>query len=84
MIEDLFTATNVPDAVVELNLGPGLYVPLVADERRLGALVLGRVRRWRPVRPARHRLGAVFASPPRRRSSSARSAAELERVRHRR
>lgn len=44
MIDDLFTATNVPDAVVELNLGPGLYVPLVADERRLGTLVLGRLR----------------------------------------
>ncbi len=44
VIDDLSTADNVPSGVVELDLGPGLYVPFVADERRLGTLVLGRVR----------------------------------------
>ena len=36
VIEDLSVAANVPSEVIELGLGPGLYVPLVADERRLG------------------------------------------------
>ena len=44
VIEDLYSATNVPEQVIELDLGPGLYVPLIADERRLGTLVLARVR----------------------------------------
>jgi len=44
VVEDLSTAGNVPDAVAMLDLGPGLYVPLIADERRLGALLLGRAR----------------------------------------
>ena len=44
VIDDLSTAENVPHGVVDLDLGPGLYVPFVADERRLGTLVLGRVR----------------------------------------
>ena len=44
VVVDLSTAGNVPDAVAALDLGPGLYVPLIADERRLGALVLGRAR----------------------------------------
>lgn len=43
VIEDLSSASNVPAAVVELDLGPGLYVPFIADQRRLGTLVLGRV-----------------------------------------
>jgi len=43
VIEDLSTALNVPAAVIELDLGPGLYVPFIADQRRLGTLVLGRV-----------------------------------------
>ena len=43
VIEDLSSAKNVPGAVADLDLGPGLYVPFVADQRRLGTLVLGRV-----------------------------------------
>lgn len=62
IVEDLFTATNVPDAVVSLNLGPGLYVPLVADERRLGTLVLGRLRGGVQFGPLDIALATVFAS----------------------
>ena len=42
-IEDLSTARQCPPGVGALDLGPGLYVPFVADQRRLGTLVLGRV-----------------------------------------
>ena len=42
VIGDLSTADNVPSAVVDLDLGPGLYVPFAASERRLGTLVLAR------------------------------------------
>jgi PAS domain S-box-containing protein len=42
VISDLSTADNVPLGVADLDLGPGLYVPFVADQRRLGTLVLGR------------------------------------------
>lgn len=42
VIEDLSSSANVPTAVVELDLGPGLYVPFVADQQRIGTLVLGR------------------------------------------
>ncbi len=42
VIEDLSSADNVPPGVVDLDLGPGLYVPFVANERQLGTLVLGR------------------------------------------
>ena len=80
MIEDLFTATNVPDAVVELNLGPGLYVPLVADERRLGTLVLGRVRGGAPFGPLDTALAAVFASSTAAAIELAEVRAELERT----
>jgi PAS domain S-box-containing protein len=43
VIEDLAAASNVPSEVIELGLGPGLYVPLVASSRRLGTLVLARL-----------------------------------------
>jgi two-component system, NarL family, sensor histidine kinase DevS len=62
VIEDLFTATNVPDAVVSLNLGPGVYVPLVADERGLGTLVLGRLRGDAQFGSLDIALATVFAS----------------------
>ena len=80
IIEDLFTATNVPDAVVGLNLGPGLYVPLVADERRLGALVLGRLRGGTPFGPLDVALAAVFASSTAAAIELAEVRAELERT----
>jgi len=80
MIEDLFTATNVPDAVVGLNLGPGLYVPLVADERRLGTLVLGRVRGGTPYGSVDIALATVFASSTAAAIELAEVRAELERT----
>ena len=43
--------------VVALGLGPGLYVPLVADERRLGTLVLARLQ----GKPAYQALDIAFA-----------------------
>jgi signal transduction histidine kinase len=42
IIANLSAASNVPAEVVELGLGPGVYVPLVANNRRLGTLVLAR------------------------------------------
>jgi two-component system, NarL family, sensor histidine kinase DevS len=57
VIDDLSTAANVPSGVVDLNLGPGLYVPFVADQRRLGTLVLGRVH----GQPSYHAFDVAFA-----------------------
>lgn len=61
VIEDLSTADNVPAGVVDLDLGPGLYVPFVADEGRLGTLVLGRVRGEPPYEPLDVAFAEVFA-----------------------
>jgi PAS domain S-box-containing protein len=61
VIEDLSTADNVPIGVVDLDLGPGLYVPFVADQRRLGTLVLGRVRGQPPYQPIDVAFAEVFA-----------------------
>jgi two-component system, NarL family, sensor histidine kinase DevS len=80
IIEDLFMATNVPDAVVGLNLGPGLYVPLVADGRRLGTLVLGRVRGGDQFGPLDIALATVFASSTAAAIELAEVRAELERT----
>ena len=80
VIEDLATATNVPDAVVGLDLGPGLYLPLVADERRLGALVLGRLRGGAQFGPLDIALATVFASATAAALVLGEARAELERV----
>jgi PAS domain S-box-containing protein len=80
IIEDLFTATNVPDAVVGLNLGPGLYVALVADERRLGTLVLGRVRGGPSFGSLDIALATVFASSTAAAIELGEVRAELERT----
>jgi signal transduction histidine kinase len=56
-IADLALATNVPAEVTSLDLGPGLYVPLVADGRRLGTLVLARAH----GRPQFEQLDIAFA-----------------------
>jgi two-component system sensor histidine kinase DevS len=61
VIEDLSTADNVPPGVVELDLGPGLYVPFVADQRRLGTLVLGRVHGQPSFQPLDVAFAEVFA-----------------------
>jgi PAS domain S-box-containing protein len=61
VIEDLSTADNVPRGVVDLDLGPGVYVPFVADQRRLGTLVLGRVHGQPPFNPIDVAFAQVFA-----------------------
>ncbi|HUZ40693.1 MAG TPA: PAS domain S-box protein [Acidimicrobiales bacterium] len=61
VIEDLYTATNVPEGVIELGLGPGLYVPFIADDRRLGTLVLGRLRGEPNYQPIDVAFAEVFA-----------------------
>jgi signal transduction histidine kinase len=61
VIEDLSTADNVPTGVVDLDLGPGLYVPFVADQRRLGTLVLGRIHGRPPYQPIDVAFAEVFA-----------------------
>ena len=50
-----------PSGVVDLDLGPGLYVPFVADQRRLGTLVLGRVHGRPPYEPIDVAFAEVFA-----------------------
>jgi PAS domain S-box-containing protein len=57
VIENLSTAENVPPGVIELDLGPGVYVPFVAAQRRLGTLVLGRVHGEPPF----HAFDVAFA-----------------------
>lgn len=61
VIEDLSTADNVPPGVADLDLGPGLYVPFVADQRRLGTLVLGRVHGQPSYQPIDAAFAEVFA-----------------------
>jgi PAS domain S-box-containing protein len=61
VIEDLATADNVPPGVAELDLGPGLYVPFVADQRRLGTLVLARAHGQPSFQPLDVAFAEVFA-----------------------
>ncbi|MGC2169172.1 MAG: PAS domain S-box protein [Acidimicrobiales bacterium] len=61
VIDDLSAADNVPRGVMDLDLGPGLYVPFIADERRLGTLGLGRVRGRTPYQPIEVAFAKVFA-----------------------
>ena len=61
VIDDLSTADNVPAGVRDLDLGPGLYVPFVADERRLGTLGLGRVHGRTSYEPIDVAFAEVFA-----------------------
>jgi signal transduction histidine kinase len=61
VIADLSEASNVPPGVVDLDLGPGLYVPFVADQRRLGTLVLGRVHGQPSFQPIDVAFAKVFA-----------------------
>jgi PAS domain S-box-containing protein len=60
-IEDLSTADNVPPGVIELDLGPGLYVPFIADQRRLGTLVLGRAHGQPSYQPIDAAFAELFA-----------------------
>ncbi|MGB8179037.1 MAG: PAS domain S-box protein [Acidimicrobiales bacterium] len=74
VIDDLSNADNVPTGVSDLDLGPGLYVPFVADQRRLGTLVLGRVH----GRPSYQAFDVAFAEAF---ASAAAAAVEMGSVR---
>src|ERR1035441_4336081 len=60
-IEDLSTVNNVLVGIASLDLGPGLYVPLIADERRLGTLALGRIHGKPSYEPIDVAFAEVFA-----------------------
>jgi PAS domain S-box-containing protein len=80
VIEDLSTAGNVPAEVVSLDLGPGLYVPLIAADRRLGTLVLGRVHGRPQFQPLDVAFAEVFASAIASAIENGEVRAELERL----
>jgi PAS domain S-box-containing protein len=61
VVDDLSTADNVPVGMIDLDLGPGLYVPFVADQRRLGTLVLGRAHGQPPFRAFDVAFAETFA-----------------------
>ncbi len=62
IIEDFHSAENVPSAVAALDLGPGIYIPLIADRRHLGALVIAREAGAAPFASLDIALAEVFAS----------------------
>jgi PAS domain S-box-containing protein len=80
VIEDLSMAENVPTEVITLNLGPGLYVPLVAHERRLGTLVLGRTQGGPQFGPLDVAVAEVFATSTAAAIEVGEVRAELERI----
>ncbi|HLK45474.1 MAG TPA: PAS domain S-box protein [Acidimicrobiales bacterium] len=80
MIEDLSTATNVPPQCAALDLGPGLYTPLVAEHRRLGTLVFGRVHGAERFSTLDVAFAEVFASSVATAIVLAESRSELERL----
>lgn len=80
VFEDLSIAENVPAGVVALDLGPGLYVPLLADERRLGSLVLARSRGRAQFEPLDVAFAKVFASATAAAIEIGEARAELERI----
>jgi two-component system sensor histidine kinase DevS len=80
VIDDLSRAANVPSEVVALDLGPGLYVPLVADTRRLGTLVLGRIHGEPQFERIDVAFAEVFASAIASAIESGEVRAELERL----
>jgi PAS domain S-box-containing protein len=61
-IDDFQSADNVPSAVRELGIGPGIYVPMIADERRLGTLVIARETGAPKFEALETALAQVFAS----------------------
>lgn len=62
VIDDLSTTENVPRQCADLDLGPGIYVPLVEKDRRLGALVLGRTHGASPFSTLEVAFVEAFAS----------------------
>jgi signal transduction histidine kinase len=61
VIADLSSADNVPAGLEDLDLGPGVYVPFVADQRRLGTLVLARTHGRSAFEPLDVAFAEVFA-----------------------
>jgi len=80
VIDDLSTAPNVPRGTTELNLGPGLYVPLIADERHVGTLVLGRIKGAPAFLPLDVAFAEVFAGTTAAALELGETRAELERL----
>jgi PAS domain S-box-containing protein len=79
-IEDLSTVPTAPPQYVALDLGPGLYVPLVAEDRHLGTLVLGRARGEPGYSPLDVAFAEVFATSITAAIVLAKSRAELDRL----
>lgn len=79
-IDDLSSVDNVPSEVRQLGLGPGLYVPLIASERRHGALVLARARGDATFSPVDIAFAEVFASAIATAIENGEVRAELERL----
>lgn len=61
IVEDFALAPNVPDVARGLGLGPGVYLPLIAEQRRLGTLVLARSSGAPPFDSLDVALAEVFA-----------------------
>ena len=80
VIKDLSVATNVPAELAALDLGPGLYVPLIADDRRLGTLVLGRSTGRPQFEPLDVAFAELFANSMAAAIENGEVRAELERL----
>ena len=80
VVDDLSIADNVPFQVEQLDLGPGLYVPLIADARGLGTLVLGRAQGEPQFAPLDVAFAEVFATAIASAIENGEVRAELERL----
>ena len=79
-IDDFSSVGNVPAEVIALGLGPGLYVPLIAADRRLGTLVLGRAQGRPPYQAIDVAFAELFASAIATAIENGEVRAELERL----
>jgi PAS domain S-box-containing protein len=79
-VEDLATDDKAPTEVAALDLGPALYVPLIADERRHGTLVLARSRGHAQFGRLDIAFAEVFASAIAAAIENGEVRAELERL----
>ena len=79
-LEDLSTTARALPQFAVLDLGPGLYAPLVTEERRLGTLVFGRVHGSPSFSELDVAFAEVFASSITTAIVLAESRAELERL----
>lgn len=62
LITELSDADNIPAPVAKMNLGSGVYLPLISDGRRLGSLVIARSRHDALFDSLDIALAEVFAS----------------------